>query len=260
LKRRKLIRTLSVFAAAAMITLSGCYYGYGGYGSWSQNTPKTTAAVDTIPALEMSELADSTGMFVFPGVTWGMTQEEVESALGISIGTLTEFADGGGYADLNVNYNVDGKISVGMMPVFDEDGGLSSLSIYFEDLYTAEELDQLYADTVADATAAFGDPAKVTPEDRDVNNTTYHTETTFWFFDVSETQQTSLQIGTTDVGKGTNAVIIGVNSYDPATLEDETGEDATDMETEVSGSVETAEADTSAFPAEETSAEESQAQ
>jgi hypothetical protein len=205
-----------------MLTFSGCYYGYGyGYGSASRNVPKTTAAVDTIPTLSLPSLADDSGMFVFPGVTWGMTQSEVESALGVSFGDLTSFSDGGGYGDINVNYIVDGKVSVGMMPVFDAKGGLSSLSIYFEDIYTADQLDELYQDAVAEATAAFGDPVKVTPEDRKVSNTTYHTETTFWFHDVSETQQTSLQIGYTDAGRGTSAIVIGVNSYDPADVSEE---------------------------------------
>ena len=132
----------------------------------------------------------------------------------------------------NMQVDPDAKIediSVGMQPVFDPDGGLTTLTVYFEDTYTAEQLDDLFDKAVAAAREAFGDEDKYQENDQDGGKgTVYHTTGAFWY---NETDQygdytmNSFQIGKLDSGNGTSAVVIGVNIYDPSQIEEESSEE-----------------------------------
>ena len=120
-------------------------------------------------------------------------------------------------------------ISVGMQPVFDPNGGLTTLTVYFEDTYTAEQLDELFDKAVAAAREAFGDEDNYQENDQDGGKgTVYHTTGAFWY---NETDQygdytmNSFQIGKLDSGNGTSAVVIGVNIYDPSQIEEESSEE-----------------------------------
>ena len=116
-----------------------------------------------------------------------------------------------------------------MQPVFDPDGGLTTLTVYFEDTYTAEQLDELFDKAVAAAREAFGDEDNYQENDQDGGKgTVYHTTGAFWY---NETDQygdytmNSFQIGKLDSGNGTSAVVIGVNIYDPSQIEEESSEE-----------------------------------
>ena len=132
----------------------------------------------------------------------------------------------------NMQVDPDAKIediSVGMQPVFDPDGGLTTLTVYFEDTYTAEQLDELFDKAVAAAREAFGDEDNYQENDQDGGKgTVYHTTGAFWY---NETDQygdytmNSFQIGKLDSGNGTSAVVIGVNIYDPSQIEEESSEE-----------------------------------
>ena len=138
--------------------------------------------------------------------------------------------------DLSGRYNLkvdpDAKIediSVGMQPVYNAEGGLTTLAVYFEDTYTAEQLDDLFDKAVAAAREAFGDEDKYQENDQDGGKgTVYHTTGAFWY---NETDQygdytmNSFQIGKLDSGNGTSAVVIGVNIYDPSQIEEESSEE-----------------------------------
>lgn len=121
-----------------------------------------------------------------------------------------------------------------MQPVFDPDGGLTTLTVYFEDTYTAEQLDELFDKAVAAAREAFGDEDKYQENDQDGGKgTVYHTTGAFWY---NETDQygdytmNSFQIGKLDSGNGTSAVVIGVNIYDPSQIEEESSEEGSDSD------------------------------
>ena len=132
----------------------------------------------------------------------------------------------------NMQVDPDAKIediSVGMQPVFDPNGGLTTLTVYFEDTYTAEQLDELFDKAVAAAREAFGDEDNYQENDQDGGKgTVYHTTGAFWY---NETDQygdytmNSFQIGKLDSGNGTSAVVIGVNIYDPSQIEEESSEE-----------------------------------
>ena len=131
--------------------------------------------------------------------------------------------------DINYSVKLLNYISVGMQPVFDPDGGLTTLTVYFEDTYTAEQLDELFDKAVAAAREVFGDEDKYQENDQDGGKgTVYHTTGAFWY---NETDQygdytmNSFQIGKLDSGNGTSAVVIGVNIYDPSQIEEESSEE-----------------------------------
>ena len=112
---------------------------------------------------------------------------------------------------------------------YNAEGGLTTLTVYFEDTYTAEQLDDLFDKAVAAAREAFGDEDKYQENDQDGGKgTVYHTTGAFWY---NETDQygdytmNSFQIGKLDSGNGTSAVVIGVNIYDPSQIEEESSEE-----------------------------------
>lgn len=216
-----------LMAAAAM---AGCYgYGYGNYSSRMNQVPKTTAAKDTLDEFDIASLQREDGTFQFGDLAWGSGQQEVEEALGAQIKETVAFTDGGGYGDLNYSIKLLDKVSLGLMPIFDKEDGLSCMTFYFENVYTAEQLDSFYTDLVALCISHFGEPDEVKPEERESNGTKFTCETNFWYHEVSPTQMTTLQVAKTDTGKGTDAVILGVNTYNP---EEETSEAVSGEETE----------------------------
>ena len=188
-----------------MLSAAGCYYGSGmGYGSYANaNKIKTTAAADTLEEFKITDFQASDGTFQTMG-------------------------------DINYSVKLLNYISVGMQPVFDPDGGLTTLTVYFEDTYTAEQLDELFDKAVAAAREAFGDEDKYQENDQDGGKgTVYHTTGAFWY---NETDQygdytmNSFQIGKLDSGNGTSAVVIGVNIYDPSQIEEESSEEGSDSD------------------------------
>ncbi|MBQ8638360.1 MAG: hypothetical protein IJ468_04245 [Lachnospiraceae bacterium] len=208
---------------AAVMMMAGCYgYGYGGYSSYSSQIPKTTAQKDTLEEFDLATLQREDGAFQFPGLEWGASQQEVEEVFGMTIPETVTVSDGF-YADVNHSILLLDKVSLGMMPVFGEDG-LALISFYFENVYTAEELDTFYNNLVDTATSHFGEPDEVRPEVQESGSMTFNCETTFWYHQINETTMTSLQIGKTDTGSGTNCIILGVNCYDPTEAEEETEE------------------------------------
>ena len=248
----------AAFACITLPLLSGCF-GYGGYSRYRNQVPKTTAARESLEEFDVSILARNDGSFGYKGLEWGSTPEQVEAFFGVSLGETVAFADGGGYADVNYSIKLGNSISVGMMPSFNPEG-LGALTFYFEEVYTAEELDKLYENITDICSTVFGEPDDVVQEERDVSNVHFVTETIYWYHQVDEDQMTSLQVSKTDVGKGTNAVVLGINSFDPALLETgssgEEGETEDIMETEAARALENAAAGKEEAAAEQTAAEE----
>ncbi len=217
---------------AMMLSAAGCYYGtgMGSYGSYANaNKVKTTAAADTLDEFKITDFQASDGTYQYKGLNWLSSYEDLEKEVGMPIGTTTAFTEGETMGDLNYSVKLLDYISVGMQPVFDPDGGLTTLTIYFEDTYTAEQLDELFDKAVDAAREAFGDEDKYQESDQDGGRgTVYHTTGAFWY---NETDQygdytmNSFQIGKLDSGNGTTAVVIGVNIYDPTKIEEESSEE-----------------------------------
>lgn len=219
-----------------MLSAAGCYYGSGmGYGSYANaNKIKTTAAADTLEEFKITDFQASDGTFQYKDLGWLSSYQDLEKEIGMPIGTTTAFTEGETMGDINYSVKLLNYISVGMQPVFDPDGGLTTLTVYFEDTYTAEQLDELFDKAVAAAREAFGDEDKYQENDQDGGKgTVYHTTGAFWY---NETDQygdytmNSFQIGKLDSGNGTSAVVIGVNIYDPSQIEEESSEEGSDSD------------------------------
>ena len=219
-----------------MLSAAGCYYGSGmGYGSYANaNKIKTTAAADTLEEFKITDFQASDGTFQYKDLGWLSSYQDLEKEIGMPIGTTTAFTEGETMGDINYSVKLLDYISVGMQPVFDPDGGLTTLTVYFEDTYTAEQLDELFDKAVAAAREAFGDEDKYQENDQDGGKgTVYHTTGAFWY---NETDQygdytmNSFQIGKLDSGNGTSAVVIGVNIYDPSKIEEESSEEGSDSD------------------------------
>ncbi len=214
-----------------MLSVTGCYYGsgMGGYGSYANaNKVKTTAAADTLEEFKITDFQAADGTFQYKDLGWLSSYEDLEKEIAMPIGTTNAFTEGETMGDINYSIKLLDHISVGMQPVFDPDGGLTTLTVYFEDTYTAEQLDELFDEAVSAAREAFGDEDKYQESDQDGGRgTTYHTTGAFWY---NETDQygdytmNSFQIGKLDSGNGTSAVVIGVNIYDPTKIEEESSE------------------------------------
>lgn len=239
----------TVLAAAAAMT--GCYESYYSSSRYRQ-TPKTTAAKDTLEDFDISSFRRSDGTYQFGDLEWGSSMEAVEQALGVEISQTVAFSDGGGYGDLNYCIKLLDKVSVGLMPVFDPDEGLSCLTFYFENVYTAEELDSFYDDLNDICKAAFGEPDEVKPEERESNGMTLKCETTFWYHEISPTEMTSFQLAKTDSGRGTDAVILGVNHYNPQEETSEDGSSGIDESETTSANSEAASSEEETEPSAET--------
>ncbi len=214
-----------------MLSAAGCYYGSGyGYNSYANaNKVKTTAAADTLDEFKITDFQASDGTYQYKDLGWLSSYEDLEKAVGMSIGTTTAFTEGETMGDLNYSVKLLDYISVGMQPVFDPDGGLTTLTIYFEDTYTAEQLDELFDKAVDAAREAFGDEDNYQESDQDGGRgTVYHTTGAFWYRDTDQYgdyTMNSFQIGKLDSGNGTSAVVIGVNIYDPTKIEEESSEE-----------------------------------
>ena len=215
-----------------LLSASGCYYGsgMGGYGSYANaNKVKTTAAADTLDEFKITDFQAADGTFQYKDLGWLSSYEDLEKEIGMPIGTTTAFTEGETMGDINYSVKLLDYISVGMQPVFDPDGGLTTLTVYFEDTYTAEQLDDLFDKAVAAAREAFGDEDNYQESQQDGGRgVTYNTTGAFWY---NETDQygdytmNSFQIGKLDSGNGTSAVVIGVNIYDPTKIEEESSEE-----------------------------------
>lgn len=214
-----------------MLSAAGCYYGSGmGYGSYANaNKIKTTAAADTLEEFKITDFQAADGTFQYKDLGWLSSYQDLEKEIAMPIGTTTAFTEGETMGDINYSVKLLNYISVGMQPVFDPNGGLTTLTVYFEDTYTAEQLDELFDKAVAAAREAFGDEDNYQENDQDGGKgTVYHTTGAFWY---NETDQygdytmNSFQIGKLDSGNGTSAVVIGVNIYDPSQIEEESGEE-----------------------------------
>ena len=134
-----------------MLSAAGCYYGSGmGYGSYANaNKIKTTAAADTLEEFKITDFQASDGTFQYKDLGWLSSYQDLEKEIGMPIGTTTAFTEGETMGDINYSVKLLNYISVGMQPVFDPDGGLTTLTVYFEDTYTAEQLDELFDKAVA---------------------------------------------------------------------------------------------------------------
>ena len=130
---------------------AGCYYGSGmGYGSYANaNKIKTTAAADTLEEFKITDFQAADGTFQYKDLGWLSSYQDLEKEIAMPIGTTTAFTEGETMGDINYSVKLLDYISVGMQPVFDPDGGLTTLTVYFEDTYTAEQLDELFDKAVA---------------------------------------------------------------------------------------------------------------
>ena len=193
-----------------MLSAAGCYYGSGmGYGSYANaNKIKTTAAADTLEEFKITDFQASDGTFQYKDLGWLSSYQDLEKEIAMPIGTTTAFTEGETMGDINYSVKLLNYISVGMQPVYNAEGGLTTLTVYFEDTYTAEQLDDLFDKAVAAAREAFGDEDKYQENDQDGDYT-----------------MNSFQIGKLDSGNGTSAVVIGVNIYDPSQIEEESSEE-----------------------------------
>lgn len=227
-----------------MLSAAGCYYGSGmGYGSYANaNKIKTTAAADTLEEFKITDFQAADGTFQYKDLGWLSSYQDLEKEIAMPIGTTTAFTEGETMGDINYSVKLLNYISVGMQPVFDPNGGLTTLTVYFEDTYTAEQLDELFDKAVAAAREAFGDEDNYQENDQDGGKgTVYHTTGAFWY---NETDQygdytmNSFQIGKLDSGNGTSAVVIGVNIYDPSQIEEESSEEGNSSDEGVESSKE----------------------
>lgn len=218
--------------ALAMTAMTGCYgYGsYGGYSSYSNQVPKTTAAKETLEEFDISTLRTAEGVYQFQELEWGATKQELGEYLGITLDQGVTFSDGSSYCDVNYSLLLEDKISLGMMPTFDVDGGLMCLSFYFENIYTAAELDAFFEDVVEVCVSEFGEADEMREQVDESNGVEYSSVTAMWFYEIDDTHTTSLQVGKLDSGRGTDAVVVGVNIYDPHDIIEETTEEAASEE------------------------------
>lgn len=230
---------------AMMLSAAGCYYGTGfGYNSYgnSASRVKTTAAADTLDEFKITDFQASDGTYQYKDLGWLSSYEDLEKEIGMPIGTTTAFTEGETMGDINYSVKLLNYISVGMQPVYDPDGGLTTLTIYFEDTYTAAQLDELFDKAVDAARDAFGDEDNYQESQQDGGRgTVYNTTGVFWY---RETDQygdytmNSFQIGKLDSGNGTTAVVIGVNIYDPTKIEEESSEEGNSSDEGVESSKE----------------------
>ena len=214
-----------------MLSAAGCYYG----AEWAmalmqmQNKIKTTQQLIHQRSFKITDFQAADGTFQYKDLGWLSSYQDLEKEIAMPIGTTTAFTEGETMGDINYSVKLLNYISVGMQPVFDPNGGLTTLTVYFEDTYTAEQLDELFDKAVAAAREAFGDEDNYQENDQDGGKgTVYHTTGAFWY---NETDQygdytmNSFQIGKLDSGNGTSAVVIGVNIYDPSQIEEESSEE-----------------------------------
>ena len=224
--KKTIRRTLAAaLAGALMFGATGCFYGMGGYSRY-RNQIKTTAAPETVEEMKITDLGSMETFFELKGLPWGSTLEEFQEYVGAPVSETSSFTEGESMADINFSVKLADAITVGMQPVFDKDGGLMSFSVYFQTTYTAEQLDAIYDKVVALAEEAFGERAEERTEESTSNRVTYTTIVSFWYADKSESERTSLQIGKLNSGGGTEAVVVGINIYDPAMLESESASEA----------------------------------
>ncbi len=219
--KKRLVLGGLVLAAAAMTGCMG-YGSYGGYSGYSNRVPKTTAAKETLEEFDVGSLRTEEGVFQYQTLQWGATREEVGNYMGVTLDEGVTFSDGSSYNDANYSILLKDKVSLGMMPTFDVDGGLSCMSFYFENIYTAEELDAFYEEVVDACITEFGEPHAVRDQVDESNGTEYSSVTAMWYYEIDDTHTTSLQVGKLDSGRGTDAVVLGVNIYDPALILEET--------------------------------------
>ena len=148
-----------------------------GYGSYANaNKIKTTAAADTLEEFKITDFQAADGTFQYKDLGWLSSYQDLEKEIAMPIGTTTAFTEGETMGDINYSVKLLNYISVGMQPVFDPNGGLTTLTVYFEDTYTAEQLDELFDKAVAAAREAFGDEDNYQENDQDGGKgTVYHT-------------------------------------------------------------------------------------
>lgn len=224
---------LAAGLSGMLLTGAGCYYGgYGSYNSYSSKI-KTTAASDTLEETLITDFQASDGTFQFKNLEWGSSYQDLEALINAPIGTTTAFTEGETMGDINYSIKLLDYITVGMQPVYDADGGLTCLTVYFEQTYTAEQLDEIYDKVLAAAREAFGDEDKLQEGEQVNGNTTYKTTAAFWYRQTDQYDQyteNSFQIGKLDTGNGTEAVVVGVNIYDPTLIEEESSEEGRETE------------------------------
>ena len=140
------------------------------------NKIKTTAAADTLEEFKITDFQASDGTFQYKDLGWLSSYQDLEKEIAMPIGTTTAFTEGETMGDINYSVKLLNYISVGMQPVYNAEGGLTTLTVYFEDTYTAEQLDDLFDKAVAAAREAFGDEDKYQENDQDGGKgTVYHT-------------------------------------------------------------------------------------
>lgn len=209
--------------ASLVLGTTGCFYGMNSYGQMRQQI-KTTAAADTLEDTLITDFRTEDGMFQFKDLSWGSSKADLEAMINLPVSATTAFTDGAVLGDINYSVKLMDYISVGMQPIFDGDGGLTSLSIYFEKTYSADQLSEIFEKAKEAAAAAFGPEDLLQTENRDNGNMEYVSTTAFWYNQIDEHTMNTLQIGKLDQGNGTEAVVIGVNIYDPTLIEEESTE------------------------------------
>ena len=215
--------TLALAAGAMMLGASGCYYGINNFTSYSGASQiRTTAAPESVEEFSLKQLRAKDGCFEMEGLPWGSTFARFQEFFGTTVSETNSFTDGEFMADINYSYKLADALTVGVQPVFDKEGHLMSLSLYYQTTYTPDRLDEIYGKLVDQAEKEFGEKEKEEAQETQQDRTVYRTNVSYWYADRSETEQTSLQIGTLNTGAGTEAVVIGINCYDPAVLETET--------------------------------------
>lgn len=114
-----------------MLSAAGCYYGSGmGYGSYANaNKIKTTAAADTLEEFKITDFQAADGTFQYKDLGWLSSYQDLEKEIAMPIGTTTAFTEGETMGDINYSVKLLNYISVGMQPVFDPNGGLTTLTV-----------------------------------------------------------------------------------------------------------------------------------
>ena len=206
---------------------------------------KTTAAADTLEDTLITDFRTADGTFQFKDLSWGSSKADLEAMINMPVSATTAFSDGGVLGDLNYSVKLLDYISVGMQPIYDADGGLVCITIYFEQTYSADQLTEIYDRVKAAAAEAFGDPDEELSETRENGRLTYDTTTAFWYNGIDEHTMNTFQIGKLDQGNGTEAVVIGVNIYDPTEIEEESSEEASQTIADAAGTGEEKSGETS---------------
>ena len=231
MRNRIRFAAVGILAGALLFSASGCF-SYGGYGYGNYRSQiKTTASPENATVFDLKNLQAEDGSFELKGLPWGSSVSDVEAYAGMPVGATSAFVEGETLADMNYSVKIGNHYTVGFEPLFSKEGTLMSLSLYYEQTYTSEQMDEILDEVVALAVEAFGKEDKTDTSVVESGKQKFTTTGYFWYQPVEDGLMTSLQIGKVNDGSSTTAVVIGINRYDPALIESSSEEGSDEGQT-----------------------------